>query len=263
MTQRASHTYTLNPAQVKALRGVLEERSFEFSDLEYGHFKAVRGKCSVAAYHSGKVVVQGKDSREFLEFHFEPRVLGEARLGYEEVHHPDHYEPHLGIDEAGKGDFFGPLVVAGACVDRESVHALLEAGVCDSKRIGSDKRAEELSDAVEEILGRRRIEVLAMGPQRYGELYESFGNLNRLLAWGHGKVIQLLAERNPAVPRALSDQFAHPSLIQRELGKKGVKIKLEQRTKAESDPAVAAASVLARAAFVRGLRKLGERVGRE
>src|SRR6201999_4136827 len=93
------------------------------------------------------------------------------------------------------------------------------------------------------------------------ERYLKFGNLNRLLAWGHATVIENLLGRWPKCPRALSDKFAHESLIQRALKEHGKKIVLEQRTKAESDIAVAAASILARAAFLDRLKWLGEKVG--
>jgi ribonuclease HIII len=92
-------------------------------------------------------------------------------------------------------------------------------------------------------------------------LYKQFGNLNRLLAWAHGKVIANLRIKVPTCPRALSDQFGDPRLVERELQKQGVEIQLQQRTKAESDIAVAAASILARAEFVRQMAKLSAEVG--
>ena len=96
--------------------------------------------------------------------------------------------------------------------------------------------------------------VVAIGPEKYNALYEKFGNLNKLLAWGHARTIENLLELRPDCPRALSDQFANPRLIQRALLEKGRGIELEQRTKAESDPAVAAASILAREQFIDWLR---------
>ena len=99
--------------------------------------------------------------------------------------------------------------------------------------------------------------VVAIGPERYNQLYAKFGNLNRLLAWGHARVIENLLEIRPDCPRALSDQFANPALIKRALLEKGRGIQLDQRTKAESDVAVAAASILAREAFIDWLRTKG------
>jgi ribonuclease HIII len=105
--------------------------------------------------------------------------------------------------------------------------------------------------------------VIAIHPERYNQLYEKFGNLNRLLAWGHARIIENLLERVPDCPRAISDQFANPAVLQRALQERGRGIELVQRTKAESDPAVAAASILAREAFVGWLKAQGARYGVE
>src|SRR5205085_8036354 len=104
-------------------------------------------------------------------------------------------------------------------------------------------------------------ETIVIGPERYNELHASFGNLNKLLAWGHAKIIENLLERVPDCPRALSDQFANPRVLQRALQERGKTIELEQRTKAESDPAVAAASILAREKFVKWLDEAGQMHG--
>lgn len=260
MSEAASFTYQITEDQGAALKDLLIERQFELGPLEYGFFSARRGKCSVNYYRSGKVTIQGKAAREFIEFDFEPRVLGEARLGYEEVLHPERYTPHFGVDEAGKGDFYGPLVIAGAYVDAELARALAAEGVKDSKSVSSDRRIRELAEAVRRVLGKKW-SVVKIGPEKYNQLYDKFGNLNRLLAWGHAQVIENLRGLVPDCPRALSDQFAHPRLIEQSLERKNVKILLEQRTKAESDPAVAAASILARDAFVNALERLGDGLG--
>jgi ribonuclease HIII len=105
--------------------------------------------------------------------------------------------------------------------------------------------------------------VVAIGPERYNQLYVKLGNLNRLLAWGHARIIENLLEQRPDCPRALSDQFGNPRLIQRALLEKGRHIILEQRTKAESDLAVAAASILARERFINWLHKTGKEYRRE
>lgn len=233
---------------------------FELSELPYGHFRATKGKCGVQYYNSGKVVIQGKGAREFIEFYFEPQILQEARLGYEEELNPEMFSPHFGVDEAGKGDFFGPLVIAGAYVDAGLARKLMEKGVRDSKKVASDKKIREMADIVRSVIGHRW-EVISIGPKRYNEMYRQFGNLNRMLAWGHAKVIENLAHKVPNCPRALSDQFAHASVLERELAKKKLNLKLEQRTKGESDLAVAAASILAREAFINGMDKLSEQAG--
>jgi ribonuclease HIII len=216
---------------------------------------------SVAAYEKGpKVLVQGKGVQEFVQFELEPKILGEAKLGYEEVHAPEMFEPHFGVDESGKGDFFGPLVISGVYVDRGIARKLLDAGVQDSKRIGSDARVRTLAQIVRKTAGGL-IETVLIGPERYNELYEKFGNLNSLLGWGHARVIENLLAKKPDCPRALSDQFADARVIKRALLQHGRKIKIQQRPKAESDIAVAAASILAREAFIGWLERRGKAIG--
>ncbi len=252
----------MNAGQIAQLRSLAESRNFELKPLDYGHFKASKGKCSISAYQSGKVVIQGKEAREFIEFYFEPEVLEEARLGYEEIHHPEYFQPHFGVDEAGKGDFLGPLVIAGVAGTPERVRGWMDAGIGESKTL-TDGSALSKAEALENELGPSGFDIIAIGPVRYNELYRSFGNLNRLLAWGHATVIRNLKQKNPGIGKALSDKFAHASLIERELRKAKVEIDLEQKTKAESDPVVGAASILARAAFLKGLEHLQEETGCE
>ncbi len=255
-------THKLDEAQVRRLQEVIKGKGFVCGPLEYGHFSARKGKCILQMYLSGKLVVAGKEAREFVEFTLEPEILGEARLGYEKVRNPEMYQPHFGIDESGKGDLFGPLVVAGVYTDEDTADRLVEIGVRDSKTITSDKKITELAEEIGKTV-RGGMELVAIGPARYSDLYKKFGNLNRMLAWAHGKVIANLHAKVPNCPRALSDQFGNPRLIEGELRKQEVEIKLEQRTKAESDIAVAAASILARAEFVRALSKLSMEAGVE
>ncbi len=181
-------------------------------------------------------------------------------LGYEEVHSPEMFEPHLGVDESGKGDFFGPLVIAGVYVDRGIARKLLDAGVVDSKRIGSDTRIRALAEIIRKSsLGL--VETVLIGPAKYNELYEKFGNLNLLLGWGHARVIENLLAKKPACPRSLSDQFADARVINASLLKHGRKITIEQRPRAESDIAVAAASIIAREAFINWLERKSKELG--
>src|SRR5499426_4714598 len=136
-----SYTQSLSLEQATKLRRLLEELGFKFAPKEWTIFFAQKNKLSVAVYEKGpKVLVQGKGVEEFVQFELEPKILGEAKLGYEEVHAPEMFQPHFGVDESGKGDFFGPLVIAGVYVEREIARHLLGLGVTDSKRIGSDRR---------------------------------------------------------------------------------------------------------------------------
>src|SRR3954466_8671927 len=180
-----SYTQTLTTEQADALRSLLEELGYEFAPRPYTLFFGQKNKLAVAVYEKGpKILLQGKGIQEFVQFELEPKILGEAKLGYEEVHSPEMFESHFGVDESGKGDFFGPLVIAGVYVDRGIVRKFMEAGIQDSKRIGSDKRIRDLAEVIRTTQGALH-SVVAIGPERYNQLYAKFGNLNRLLAWGH------------------------------------------------------------------------------
>jgi ribonuclease HIII len=243
------------------LRALLQELGFKFSPKEYTLFFGQKDKLSVAVYAKGpKVLIQGKDVEAFVQFELEPKILGQAKLGYEEVHSPEMFEPHFGVDESGKGDFFGPLVVAGVYVDRLIARKLLDAGVQDSKRIGSDARIHSLAEIIrKETQGL--FEVIIIGPVRYNEMQTSFGNLNSLLGWGHARVIENLLEKKPSCPRSLSDQFADARVIENSLRGRAREIIIEQRPRAESDIAVAAASILAREGFIDWLARTSKKLG--
>jgi ribonuclease HIII len=256
-----SYTHPLTKDQASKLKSLLQERGWAFEAKEYTIYAARKDKVTIAVYEKGpKILVQGKGAQEFVEFILEPEITGVAQVGYEEVHHPEMFEPHIGIDESGKGDFYGPLVIAGVYVEPSSAAALKQAGVQDSKAITSDKRIRALAEIIRKT-PRALHEVISIGPERYNEVYQKAGNLNRLLAWGHARAIENLLERQPDCPRALSDQFAHESVLQKALLTKGKQIVLQQRTKGESDIAVAGASILARERFIDWLDEASRRLG--
>ncbi len=243
------------------LRALLAELGFQFVPKQWTIFFAQKNKLSVAVYEKGpKILVQGRGVEEFVQFELEPKILGEAKLGYEEVHSPEMFEPHFGVDESGKGDFFGPLVISGVYVDRVIARKLLDAAVQDSKRIGSDARIRALAQTIRKS-ANGLVETVLIGPQKYNELYGKFGNLNKLLGWGHARVIENLLAKKSDCPRSLSDQFADPRMVEQSLLRHGRKINIVQRTKAESDVAVAAASILAREAFINWLERRGKELG--
>src|SRR6266853_1329357 len=256
-----SYTHALTPERATKLRALLEELGFQFTLKQYTLFFAQKNKLSVAVYEKGpKVLVQGKGVEEFVQFELEPRILGEAKLGYEEVHTPEMFRPHFGVDESGKGDFFGPLVISGVYVDAGIARKFLDAGVQDSKRIGSDARIRALADSIrKDSLGL--VDTVLVGPERYNDLYEKFENLNKLLGWGNARVIENLLEKKPDCPRSLSDQFADARVIEQSLLRHGRTIAVQHRPRAESDIAVAAASILAREAFINWLDREGKNLG--
>ncbi len=163
---------------------------------------------------------------------------------------------HVGVDESGKGDFFGPLVIAACFVGPE--HKAELEGVQDSKKL-TDKKALQLAGVIKRVCPHS---VIAIGPEKYNELYAKFNNLNRMLAWGHARAIENVLEIAPA-KLVISDQFADPAGLRRSLFEKGRAVELRSMVRAESDLAVAAASVLARAEFLNRLKQLGEQIGME
>jgi len=244
------YTAALTTEQAATLRDLLAESGFDFpKQPPYTLYQGRKGKLVVTVYEKGpKAVVQGKGWEEFVEFTLEPQVLGEARRGYEAVRNPEMFAPHFGIDESGKGDFFGPLAIAGVHVDEKLAQHFLDAGIADSKRITSDARIRTLAAAIRKSGAAHTLVLIP--PPRYNALIKQIGNLNRLLAWGHARAIENLCELRSDCPRALSDKFADVRVLRSALMARGRTLHLDQQTKAESDYAVAAASILAREAFI-------------
>ena len=266
-TKKTSYVCKVDEKQIEKLHRYLDERSWEFSDMQYAHWKAVKDKTNIVVYKSGKLTVQGKDTEEFVLFVLEPEILKTSGFGYEEkiatVETPEEpFFPHGGVDESGKGDFFGPLVIAGVFVDEETEPILRKLGVKDSKIIKSSKQIKAIAAKIRQTVSGK-FSVVAIGPAAYNRLYGDFNNLNKLLAWGHAKVIETLLEKVPECKDVLSDKFAAEHLIKNALQERGRKINLRQKTKAESDIAVAAASILARDRFLWAMEKLSEDAGLE
>ncbi|OGV60003.1 MAG: ribonuclease HIII [Lentisphaerae bacterium RIFOXYA12_FULL_48_11] len=255
MVEKTSFTYKLSENQQKILIDILKKGNYRPVKMEYTIIAADAEDCRIALYTSGKCLVQGKKASEFVMFVIEPVVLASASLGYEDILDPEHSQPHIGIDESGKGDFFGPLVVAGAYIDETLINTMREMDVKDSKNISSDKKALELGRDLRELLGKRYT-VIKIGPRSYNRLYYQMRNVNSILAWAHARAIENMLNILPNCPRAISDQFGSKEQVKRALMKKGRQIELIQRHKAESDLAVAAASIIAREGFLRALSEM-------
>jgi ribonuclease HIII len=258
----ASYTVKLDDAQMETLRSILVQRGWTPFEVAYTRFafKADHLKVNVSAYTSGKVVIAGKGTEDFVRDVIEPEVTGAAKLGYDDVLHPDWFESHAGLDESGKGDFFGPVVAATVIADRPAIESWIKAGVKDSKKI-AELQILKLDHIIRETKGVV-VRTCLCGMPKYNELMGRPGaNLNRLLAWQHATALeQALALKR--VPWGLLDQFTEQPLTQRELAKKGVKdFDLRMRTKAEEDPVVAAASIVARAEFQRQMSLLSKKFG--
>ncbi|MCY3771989.1 MAG: ribonuclease HIII, partial [Gemmatimonadetes bacterium] len=170
--------------------------------------------------------------------------------------------PHIGTDESGKGDYFGPLVVGGVLVESGTREQLAALGIRDSKKLG-DARSRVLAAEIRRICVERYREVI-IPPERYNTLYEEFRregrNLNHLLAWAHARAIESLLECTPC-RLAVADQFGNESYIRSRLMNKGREIELIQEHRGERYLAVAAASILARDRFLEYLDRLSGEAG--
>lgn len=236
------------------LKQDLIQQEFEMSVPPYTCFSAKKRGVSCTLYSSGKLVVQGKESAEFIEFYLEPEILGSFTFT-----HPlteQDLTPHIGIDESGKGDFFGPLCIAGVYVNSDQFALLQSVGVKDSKNI-SDPNIRKIAAKIKSTC---LYHVVRINPPKYNEIYANFQNLNKLLAWGHATTIEKLVEKS-GCKDVIVDQFANEWVVESALKKKNLTINLSQRHRAEEDLAVAAASILARDAFLEGLEKLGSEIG--
>lgn len=249
-----SFVATLDLKLAEKLRQDLINQEFELSTPPYTLFSAKKKGISCTLYLSGKLVVQGKESAAFIEFYLEPELLGTFSFSHPLAQMD--LTPRIGIDESGKGDFFGPLCIAGVFVNTEQFDQLQKIGVKDSKTL-SDSSIKKIAF---EIKQRCFFHIVRINPPKYNEIYASFKNLNTLLGWGHATAIEQLITKT-GCQQVIVDQFADESVVLNALKRKQIGITLTQRHRAEEDLAVAAASILAREAFLTGLDQLSEMVG--
>lgn len=168
------------------------------------------------------------------------------------------FVPRIGTDEAGKGDFFGPLITAGFFVDSlDTENDLIKMGVCDSKKLND----REISEIAKKLHAKYKNNIAIMRPsvEKYNELYSKFRNLNILLGWSHAKVIEELKNRFPQIKLANVDKFAEKTLVSRYLTN-FTDLKIDAMTKGEDkDIAIAAASIIARSYFVSKIYELSQK----
>lgn len=256
--KKALYTIKLTDEQMDAVKAWCDKRLWSFYEVDHARFAFKGDKINIVGYHSGKLVVQGKKTEDWVTFVLEAEITGTPKLGYDDVLHPEWFETHAGLDESGKGDLFGPLVAATVIADRPMIETWRKAGLQDSKRITSDAAILKLDKLICETRGVV-VKRMCLRMAKYNELYHKFGgNLNRLLAWMHATALEsALKERH--VPWGMLDQFSKQPLVQRQV--KVPDFELKMQTKAEADPVVAAASVVARAEYVRRMNALSEQCG--
>lgn len=241
----------VDPSLATQLQRDLDEQGFSFATPPHTIFSAKKKGVSCTLYQSGKLVVQGKEKGEFIEFYLEPHILKTFTYTHSTPVEPQENTARIGIDESGKGDFFGPLCIAGVFAKEEDIAKLQELGVRDSKTM-TDKTILSLARKIREKFTHQ---IVKINPKKYNELYHSFANLNKLLAWGHATTIENLVEKT-SCKNVIIDQFASEHVVISALQRKKIELNLTQRHKGEEDVVVAAASILAREAFLLGLSQL-------
>ncbi len=251
---------SLPPEAFEALREFLEARGYRFEGRANQIFLASGRGAVVSLYTTGKVVLGGRDVQEHQAIEEEVRRLGGSEAPRKELPPLVVEGPHIGTDEVGKGDYFGPLVIGGCAVEPDKERWLREWGVKDSKLV-ADAQVPRLAQGIRQILGEGKWDVVSISPERYNQLHDEMGSVNQILAWGHARVIENLLEANPTFTTAVTDQFGDASLVESKLMARGKSIKLIQAYGGERDVAVAAASLLAREEFLRRLRALGREWG--
>lgn len=245
---------TIDLKLAERLKKDLTQKEFEISVPPHTIFSAKKSGISCTLYQSGKLVVQGKESAQFIEFYLEPEILQTFTFNHPlaEIDRT----PRIGIDESGKGDFFGALCVAGVYVSEEQFPKLIEIGVKDSKLM-SDTAIKKMGN---EIKKHFVYQIVRINPPKYNQIYAEFKNLNRLLAWGHATAIEQLHIRSHC-KNVIIDQFADEWVVATALKRKNLQLHLTQRHRGEEDLVVAAASILARQAFLESLDQLSELIG--
>ncbi len=242
---------TIDTGIAPKMRRDLEEMGFTITTPQYTCFQAKKPGVSCTLYSSGKLMVQGKEMHDFMTFYVETNILGDLSYSHPELDQEMH--ARIGVDETGKGDFFGPLCVGAVYADEEGIKELLKMGVRDSKQM-TDKKIVELAQKIRQKFDHTIIRIF---PKKYNELYAKFNNLNHLLAWGHATAIEELVKKT-GCHSVIIDQFASEHVVEKALERKSVDVKLTQRHRGEEDVIVAAASIIARAAFVEAMHKMSE-----
>lgn len=246
-------TYSLkfDTSLIEHYKDVFKKEEGEFSYPQYTFFSFKNKNWQVTFYRSAKLLIQGKNPEYIMEKYFN---LKNDNSCFSDNNGDLAPYPHIGSDESGKGDFFGPLCAAGCYLEEASAKELKQMGVMDSKKL-DDKKILKLADEIRKIAA---VSFIVIRNKRYNELYFEYKNLNKLLTKAHIRIIKNLIEKTNA-NHAVLDKFADEKVVNSFLEEKGKKINLIQREKAEQDTAVAAASIIARAEYVKKMEELKEK----
>ena len=283
--KKSIYTFELDEGQQTLLLALMSGGNYRRREVPYSICSIEGDKFNATLYEKArhgkrKLCVQGSGAQDFVEFQLEPNGVVAVSLGYEKILHPELFSAHAGSDESGKGDYFGPLVVCCVYTDERLSEEMQKLGVKDCKQM-SDKAVLAAGAALRRLLGPDGYSFVKLGPAAYNRLYAKMKNINRMLAWAHGTAIEDLLGKRPGCPRVVVDQFARvpkvdaegnpvkdeyghacedvarsQAVLTRALKERGKKAAVEQRHRAESDIAVAAASVIARELFIRAIGEM-------
>ncbi len=265
-------------ANIDALQEFVESKGWSIvaeKEIQSGYQLVINDgitRVPVALFSSGKTLIQGKPSelQTKLKIWWEERKVSSMQSAASTTTQSSFVETPLseptsnftgrariGLDESGKGDYFGPLVIGAVYVDEQTEDKLIALGVRDSKLL-TDERMLVMSEDIKALCPNF---VVPIEPKRYNELYDKIRNLNQLLAWGHAWTLEKMLE-NVSCDLAVVDKFGDEFYLRQALREKGRQITVIQQTHAEEDIAVAAASILARARFVQQMKQLSKRIGK-
>ncbi len=265
-------------ADIDALQGLIHSNGWIIVDkksIQSGYQVVVTDevtKVSVAFFFSGKALIQGKpgELQAKLKTWWDARKASSTQSAASTATQSSLVETtsststtsftgkaRIGLDESGKGDYFGPLVIGAVYVDEQTEDKLTALGVRDSKLL-TDNHMLAMAEDIKALCPHF---VVPIEPKRYNELYAKVQNLNRLLAWGHAWTLENMLD-NVSSDLAIVDKFGDESYLRKALREKGRQITVVQQTHAEEDIAVAAASILARARFVQQMEQLSNRIGK-
>lgn len=239
----------LTTEEILQLEKAMHEGQFEFRDVQHARFSARGEGVTCTVYNSGKCVIQGKGTEQFVQYH----LSGHSCTQDPTPEELDFTTTVVGSDESGKGDYFGPLVAAAVVLDPADLGALEDVRLVDSKRLSPGAIVRTARVLRETVIHS----IVTVMPSRYNDLYEKMGNLNRLLAWCHGAAIEEALGKKDA-SRVVIDRFCDEKMIRNHLKPLALSKELEIRPRAEDHPAVAAAAILATDEFRRRLGRLGD-----
>lgn len=234
---------------------ILKKENFEISEPirnEYSYQVSINDENDRISLHvffgkkGNKIVLQGNKELKLFKKAYD-LIFGESLIPDDKPEQEPAY-PYVGTDESGKGDYFGPLVIAGVYLTPQAGKLLKTLGIRDSKEL-SDYQIKQLATEIKKM-NEIIFDVVLISPEKYNRLYEKMGNLNRLMGWAHARVIENLLGKCDA-GEVISDKFGNEKIILDALQQRGRSINLQQVTKAEKFIAVAAASILARDAMVK------------